>query len=112
MAASNSIFVALFVVLIGMVLVWFVLVKLLFNRLEATHPQKYDAMGRPSLFLRNSPAAGWALLKFLVIREHRALGDGYLSRLSDSMLAFLSVYLVMFFGLVFWILNQAPPGAP
>ena len=112
MAASNSTFVTLFVLLVGMVLVWFVLVKLLFNRLEAAHPQRYEEMGRPSLFLRNSPAAGWALLKFLMAREHRSLGDGYLSRLSDAMLAFLAVYLVLFLGLVFWILNQTPPGAP
>ncbi|WP_330970505.1 hypothetical protein, partial [Lysobacter sp. A3-1-A15] len=92
----ETISIALFPVLFGMVLVWFVLVKLLFNRLEQAHPQTYEAMGRPSLFLRNSPAGVIAMLKFLVRREHRALSDGGLSKLSDAMLVFLAVYLVLF----------------
>jgi hypothetical protein len=108
MQSSESTFFALFATLFGMVLVWFVLAKLLFNRLAAAHPQEYEAMGRPSLFLRNSPSAGWAMLKFLVGREHRTLGDGYLSKLSDGMLAFLFVYLVLFIGVVFGIFSQAP----
>jgi len=112
MQISESTFLALFFMLFGMVLVWFVLVKLLFNRLAAAHPQKYDAMGRPSLFLRNSPAGVWAMLKFLVVREHRALGDSYLSKLSDGMLIFFLVYFVLFLGLGFGIIGQAPAGAP
>jgi len=31
--------IILFAVLFGMVIVWFVLIKLLFNRLEVAHPQ-------------------------------------------------------------------------
>jgi hypothetical protein len=95
--------IALFVVLFGMVVVWFVLIKLLFNRLEAAHPQKYEAMGRPSLFLRNNIATGWATMKFLFAREHRTLNDNYLSKLSDAMLVFFAIYLLLFFGLSFFI---------
>ena len=112
MQISESTFLILFFVLFGMVLAWFVLVKLLFNRLAAAHPQKYEAMGRPSLFLRNSPSGVWAMLKFLVAREHRVLGDRHLSKLSDGMLIFFLVYLVLFFGLNFGIIGQAPTGAP
>jgi len=93
--------VAIFPVLLGMVIVWFVLIKLLFNRLERAHPSKYEAMGRPSLFLRNNIAGGWATLKFLVGREHKALNDSYLSKLSDAMLVFFTIYLLLFVGL-FW----------
>jgi hypothetical protein len=95
--------IALFVVLFGMVVVWFVLIKLLFNRLEAAHPQKYEAMDRPSLFLRNNIATGWATMKFLFAREHRTLNDNYLSKLSDAMLVFFAIYLLLFFGLSFFI---------
>lgn len=112
MQISESTFLVLFATLFGMVLVWFVLVKLLFNRLEAAHPQKYEAMGRPSLFFRNSPAGVWAMLKFLVAREHRALGDSYLSKLSDGMLIFFLVYLAVFLGLALGIIGQAPAGVP
>ncbi|MGY1528729.1 hypothetical protein [Luteimonas sp. A649] len=103
--------IALAPILFGMVIVWFVLIKLLFNRLERAHPQKYEAMGRPSLFLRNSIAGGWATLKFLVAREHKALNDGHLSRLSDAMLVFFAIYLFLFFGLFFVVAGQAPTAA-
>ena len=97
---------AMFPVLFGMVLVWFVLVKLLFNRLERAHPHTYEAMGRPSLFLRNSPAGVLAMLKFLVRQEHRALGDRHLSKLSNAMLVYLAVYLLVFFSLVAFVMAQ------
>jgi len=89
----------LFIILFGMIIVWFVLIKLLFNRLETAHPQKYEAMGKPSLFLRNNIATGWATMKFLFAREHRTLNDPYLSKLSDAMLVFFAIYLALFLGL-------------
>lgn len=94
------------VALFTMVIVWFVLLKVLFSRLERKHPQKYEAMGKPSLFLRNNIATGWATMKFLFVREHRPLNDSYLSKLSDSMLAYLSIYLLLFFGLMVWASGQ------
>jgi hypothetical protein len=107
----QTISVALFPVLFGMVIVWFVLIKLLYRRLELAHPQIYEAMGRPSLFLRNSIAGGWATFKFLVTREHKTLNDGYLSKLSDTMLVFFALYLLLFFGLFFMVAGQAAPPA-
>lgn len=110
--SPDTISMALFPALFGMVLVWFVLIKLLFNRLEQAHPMKYEAMGKPSLFLRNSIAGGWATLKFLVGREHEALNDSYLSKLSDAMLVFFAIYLLAFFGLFFLVAGQsASPAA-
>jgi hypothetical protein len=101
----------LFPVLIGMVIVWFVLIKILFNRLESLHPLKYEAMGRPSLFLRNNIATGWATLKFIVAREHKTLNDSSLSKLSDFMLVFFAIYLLLFFGLSFLVVGQSAPAA-
>jgi len=89
-----------FFALAAMLLVWFVLVKLLVNRLSAKHPQKYESMGRPSLFLRNTPSNTWQLLKFIIRREHRGLSDSYLSSLSDVMLVFAVLYFVAFFVLI------------
>ena len=104
---AQALSLVLFIALASMVLAWFVLIKQLYNRLERTHPEKYEAMGRPSLFLRNNIATNWALLKFLVGREHRVLGDYGLSKLSDAMLVFAAIYLVLLFGMVFWLTGQA-----
>lgn len=112
MPINETLFTTIFFALFGMVLVWFVLVKMLFKRLESAHPTKYEAMGRPSLFLRNSPAGAIAMLKFLVTREHKALNDSYLSKLSDAMLVFFLVYTVLFFALFFSIAGQGATHAP
>jgi hypothetical protein len=91
-------------ILFCMILGWFVMIRRLFGRLEMRHREKYEAMGRPSLFLRNNISGNWATLKFLVLREHKVLDDPQLSKLSDFMLAYLSVYLVVFLALVCLIL--------
>ena len=109
--SPQTILVAAFPVLFCMVIVWFVLIKLLFNRLEKFHPQKYEAMGRPSLFLRNTIVGGLATLKFLVAREHKTLNDAYLSKLSVFMLVFFAVYLLLCFGLFFVVAAQGPSRA-
>ena len=97
------------VTLFAMVILWFVLIKLLFSHLERVNPQKYEAMGRPSLFLRNNIATGWATFKFLLTREHRSLNDKYLSKLSDGMLIYFIVYLVLFFGISAWFAGHPVP---
>jgi hypothetical protein len=107
----QTVAISLFAALFSMVVVWFVLIKLLFNRLERSHPKKYEAMGKPSLFLRNNIATGWATLKFIVAREHRPLNDTYLSKLSDSMLVYFMVYLLLFFGLSFFVAGITAPAA-
>lgn len=84
----------------GLVLIWFGLLKLLFDRLERDHTQKYEAIGRPSLFLRNNIATSIATLRFLFLREHRQLGDRSLSRLADSMLVYLMLFVASVFGLL------------
>ena len=52
------------------------------------------------------------MLKFLVTREHKALNDSYLSKLSDAMLAFFVVYTVLFFTLFFSVAGQVATHAP
>lgn len=97
----ESLFVPLFFVLMAMVLVWFAMVTRLYRRLEEHHSGTYEAMGRPTLFMRNSPASTLAMLKFIAVRQHRSLGDASLSKLSDFMLLFLAVYMLLF-GLLFF----------
>ena len=98
---SESLRLSLVAVLFGMAIAWLVLVKLLFLRLERFHPERYDAMGRPSLVFRNTPFGAFQTLKFVILRQHRILNDTYLSRLSDGMLCFFLIYLFLFIGLIF-----------
>lgn len=70
---QQAIAFVIFALLGCMVFIWFALCKVLFNRLERAHPQKYEAMGRPSLVLRNNLANKWSFLKFLARREYVAL---------------------------------------
>ena len=88
----------IFWILIAMVFIWFGLIITLFRRLKIKHSEKYKEMGQPSLFWNNSMKSGWSTLKFLCKREHQILGDPTLAFLSDSMLVFFAVYLVLFFG--------------
>lgn len=108
---SKIFFPPLFAILLVMVVVGFALNKLLFNRLERSHPDKYIEMGRPSLFLRNNIATGLATLKFVFARQHRTLNDPYLSRLSDFVLIYSTIYLLFFFIFAFMIVGQSTAAA-
>ncbi len=84
-----------------MVFIWFAMIIALFKRSKSKHLPKYREMGEPSLFWNNSMRAVWATLKYLFKREHKDLNDNSLSLLSDSMLVFLVIYVILFFGLIF-----------
>ena len=90
------------ILLFSMVVGWFVLLRLFFNRIERAHPRTYEAMGSPSLFLRLNIVNGWATLKFIAAREHRTLNDNYLTRLSNFMLVYFVVFQ-FFFWVMFYI---------
>ena len=83
-------------VILAMIGIWFVMIAKLYKQLSQRHPAKYEAMGRPTLFLRNNIATGLMTAKFLFLREHKQLGDPELSRLSDFMLWFFAVYVAVF----------------
>jgi len=95
---------AIFVLPASVVVIVFVLTKLLFRRLETLHPEKYRELGSPSF--QDVKSKGFApiiaTIQFIVLREHRALNDSYLSNVSDAMLVSFVVYLVLFVYAVFY----------
>jgi len=105
----NEVFFIVFGVLMAMVLIWFVLLKAIFIQLERKHPEKYEEMGKPSLFWNNSIKTGYATLKFIGRREHKDLGNPKLSKLCDFSAGFFVVYLVLFFSLFFGVFSMAVP---
>ncbi|KPK54328.1 MAG: hypothetical protein AMJ84_01480 [Acidithiobacillales bacterium SM23_46] len=102
-----SFFVPLFFVLFASVFVWFGLTSRLYKILATDHPQKYEAMGKPTLFWNNSPRSGWLLVKFIMTREYLALGNQRLVKLGNFMFGFFVVYGVLFsvlFVAVLWVI--------
>ena len=97
----EEVFPVAFGTMIFMVLIWFILLKMIFTKLESEHPEKYKQMGEPSLFWNNSMKTGLATLKFIGKREHKNLNDTALSKLSDFALVFFIIYTVMLFGMFF-----------
>ncbi|MBL8697002.1 MAG: hypothetical protein JNK67_01430 [Alphaproteobacteria bacterium] len=93
----------LFSVLIGMVVGWFVLCGFLLAHLKRKHPDIHAALGSPSLFMVESDEAtrsGRLFMLFILRREHRPLGDIYLSILSDFALVCLGVWFGLFLGVL------------
>jgi hypothetical protein len=83
----------LFVALVALVGAWFLLLTLLWRRLIARHPAKYEAMHRPTFF---SPLGLMPTLRFLFLREHRRLGDRTLGITSDLAFTVLLLYIAGF----------------
>jgi hypothetical protein len=86
----------LFVVMFVLILVWFGLITKLFQMLRINHPEKYKAMGEPTLIMNNSLRNNIAFMRFLFCREDRSLGDPKLSKLTAFMFYFALVYLLLF----------------
>lgn len=107
---SQTFAFVLFGILICMVVVWFALCKLLFNRLERAHPLKYADMGRPSLVLRNNISNNLSFLRLLARREYLALNDSYITKLCGFMRVYFAVYVLLFIALVVVAL-QIPPSS-
>jgi hypothetical protein len=75
----------------------------LYKILETRHPEKYEAMGKPSLFMNNNISNNVLFVKCLFRLEWRELGDPGLAKLCMFLLVFSIVYLI---GLVCVILSK------
>jgi hypothetical protein len=94
---SDSQWLVLFALTMGVILAWLLCVSLVLWRLRSRHPQAYAAMGSPrmshspiGLGVRQNLALqskmlgdGWTVLRFVFGRRHRSLQDTTLSWLSD-----------------------------
>lgn len=89
-------FTNVFVLLFCSVFVWFYLCYKMFSILRIRHPEKYEAIGKPSLIMNNSISNNLLFMKFLFKREWRDLNDEGLAQLGKSMLVFFSLYMVLF----------------
>lgn len=107
----EEVFPIVFGAMMFMVLIWFILLKIIFTKLEREHPEKYKQMGEPSLFWNNSMKTGLATLEFIGKREHKDLNNTALSKLSDFALVFFVIYTVIFFGMFFGVFSMSMQAA-
>ena len=97
-----ELFNVLFGLLFVSILVWFALCLWLFKRLEEWHPEKYAAMGKPSLIMNNSLSNNISFLNFLANREYLDLNDPAISKLAQFMRVY---FLVLLTGFIFFFLG-------
>jgi hypothetical protein len=105
---SSPVFgILIFIPLLISLVLWFVGCVWIFVRLEKQHTRKYEDMGRPTLFLRNSLENNWLFLRFLFRNEFALLGDATLVRVCNGMKIILFVYVGIFLLLLFGVFIPA-----
>jgi hypothetical protein len=92
--------------LVACVATWWGLLGLLWLRLVARHRHLYHSLGGPQFVALNSLASGWLTLKFILMRQHRPLGDRYLSFLAD---AALGIFLCFAAGFLYLVVGKTHP---
>ena len=90
----------LFPVMPVMVVMWLAMIIALFMRLKSKHSEKYKEISGLCSFPYDAIKLTSFLLVFLFKREHKGLGDNSLSFLSDFMLVFSAIYLLLFFVII------------
>jgi hypothetical protein len=100
-----SLFPFLFAVYWTSVLVWCLLASRLRHDLSRRHPLVYASLGRPAPLAGSDLHGDFALLRFLLGRRYRFLGDRRLVRLCGAMRFLFCVYVLFFFSLPSLILR-------
>ena len=84
-------------VIVGIcILAWLVMCVRLFTILRTRHPQIYESLGKPSLFMNNSVQNNIATLRFLLGRHFAGLNDIPLKKLCSFMRILFFVNLALF----------------
>ncbi len=96
----------MFLVMMTMVLIWFILMNRLFKILRTRHPNTYDSIGRPTLFLNNNIQNGLLTLRFLLGRRYRQIQDPELHSVGNFLNVFFWFYLIVFASVIFGILTH------
>ena len=108
----STLFLVCFYTGFAMVPVWFGLSANLLRILRTRHPEKYAALGSPTLIMNNSIANGRSMFRFLWKREDRSLGDLGLSKLVSFMRVFYVIFMVIFmFTFAVIVTGHAPSNA-
>jgi len=95
-----EIFYTLFGIIFLSTLLWFFLCHRMQRILAVKHPEVYEKMGKPTLFLNNSIQNGRLFNKFLFKRQWKELGDSELDDLGSKMLVYIFIHSSLFIALI------------
>lgn len=76
-----SLFAALFAGTFVLNFLYLLQVKKLLKCLEDKHPKIWEGLGRPSLFMNNSPSNGMKILSYIRNKDYELAGDPELTRI-------------------------------
>lgn len=63
--------------------------------MKSVHRTRYEELGSPTLLFPNNLSSQIKVIKFILLRKHKDLGDKYLSKLTDGMLAYSVTYIII-----------------
>ena len=92
-------------------IVWFVAMARLYRILRSRHSATYGRLGRPTLFLNNSPQNSLATIQFLLGGKFRQLNDPELKRLGTLMQFLFYAYCAVFIAFVVLFVSTMPSHA-
>ncbi len=101
----------LLAILVVSVVAWFSVMSRFYRILRTRHSATYESLGRPTLFLNNSPQNGLATLRFLLGGKFRQLKDPELQRLGSFMQVFFYVYCAVFVSFAVLVVIAMPQQA-
>ena len=96
----NDLFPFFFFTLLALFVAGFGLQRAFLARLRKQHPQTWEALGSPTLFLNNSIRNSLAVQRFIWRREYRTLGDPKTARLADLLRICQAAYILILIAFV------------
>ena len=97
LAQYLTIRLAFLIMLFCLAIIGFAFERLLFDMVEEYHIDKYNQMKKPSFIFRKNTISNWAKIKFIVMREHKALNNTFLSKFSDLCLVLYLINILTVF---------------
>jgi len=97
----ESIFPYLFAILMLLAMVGFFFTYKMCRHLEVNHPKLYDQLGRPSLFMNNTPKSNFSFWSYVLGRKFNIIDDRKLNSLGNLLAILFKFYIVYFIFLIF-----------
>ena len=82
--------------LVAGVILYFILIVRYFNYLRERHPVAYEKIGKPSLFMNNTPRNNILTLRFIMGAESMSTGDHVLESKTKTLRLILYLYFSLF----------------
>ena len=90
------VFIALILIMLIMLPVWFLLLSRVLNYLKEKHSEIWSSLGSPGLIKNNTVSSNLLLMGFLGKKEYEKVGDVELENKYSVLRRFFGVYMIVF----------------